>query len=124
LDFSHRREYLVSMTGLLLFKGGKMIEETLRDGTLVRHKVEGYEGYVEGITRIKELFTEGGQLLNEPRSKQIFQYRVVLEGESMRRIAPAEDMEILEEGVAVTRRKRLLKRPSSAGTAKGTNIMK
>ena len=74
-----------------------MVEENLRDGTLVQHKVEGYKGYVDGITRIKELFTERGQPLDNPKSNQTFQYRIVLEGESLRRIAPAADIEILEE---------------------------
>jgi len=83
-----------------------MVEDKLRDGTVVRHKVEGYEGYVEGITRIKELFTDRGQLLNEPRTKQTFQYRVVLEAESIRRIAPAEDIEILEGAVEAALGKR------------------
>lgn len=90
-----------------------MVEESLRDGTLVRHKVEGYKGYVDGITRIKELFTEGGQPLANPKSSQTFQYRIVLEGESLRRIAPAADIEILEGAVSVARRKKLLKGPSA-----------
>jgi len=36
-----------------------------------------------------------------PGSKQIFQYRVMVAGESMRRIAPAEDLEIVEQTLKV-----------------------
>ena len=81
--------------------GGEMVQEKLRDGTLVRHKVAGYEGHIEGTTSIKELFTVAGQQLNATRTKETFQYRVVLEGETLRRLAPAADVEILEEKVAV-----------------------
>ena len=68
----------------------------LQDGTLIRHKVTGYEGRIEGTTEIRTCFTARGELLDRTNSKQIFQYRVVVKGESMRRIAPAEDLEILE----------------------------
>lgn len=73
----------------------------LQDGTLIRHKVTGYEGRIDGITEIKTCFTAGGELLEKSNTKQTFQYRVVIKGESMRRIAPAEDLEILE-GAAKT----------------------
>lgn len=73
----------------------------LQDGTLIRHKVAGYEGRIEGTTEIKGCFTAGGQALDKSNSKQIFQYRVVIKGESMRKIAPAEDLEILEGAVEV-----------------------
>lgn len=73
----------------------------LRDGTLIRHNVVGYEGRIDGITEIKACFTVAGQLLEKPNTKQIFQYRVVIAGESMRRIAPPEDLEILEGVVKV-----------------------
>jgi len=69
----------------------------LQDGTLVRHRPTGYEGRIDGTTAIKECFTLGGELLNKSTTKEIFQYRVLVKGESMRRIAPAEDLEILEE---------------------------
>jgi len=68
----------------------------LQDGTLVRHNVIGYEGRIDGTTEIKTCFTAAGELLEKPSTKQIFQYRVAIAGESMRRIAPAEDLEILE----------------------------
>ena len=69
---------------------------SLQDGTLVRHKVTGYQGMIEGTTEIKTCFTKGGSLLTVPLSKETFQYRVAVSGESMRHIAPAEDLEILD----------------------------
>jgi hypothetical protein len=76
----------------------KALEEVkLQDGTLIRHKVVGYEGRIEGTTGIATCFTAAGRLLPSSSSRQTFQYRVFVEGESMRRIAPAEDLEILEE---------------------------
>ena len=73
----------------------------LQDGTLIRHNVVGYEGRIDGRTEIKTCFTVAGELLVKPDTKQIFQYRVAVAGESMRRIAPAEDLEILEGVVKV-----------------------
>ncbi len=69
----------------------------LQDGTLIRHRTTGYEGQIEGTTEIKECFTLHGESLNKSTTKEIFQYRIVVKGESMRRIAPAEDLEILDE---------------------------
>ena len=74
----------------------------LQDGTLIRHKVTGYEGRIDGTTEIKTCFTAGGEMLNKSITKQTFQYRVAVTGESMRRIAPAEDFEILEGVAEVT----------------------
>lgn len=74
----------------------------LQNGTLIRHKVTGYEGRIDGTTGIKTCFTVGGELLNKPSTKQTFQYRVFVKGESTRRIAPPEDLEILEGVAAVT----------------------
>ena len=68
----------------------------LQDGTRVRHKVIGYEGLIEGTTGIKACFTDVGELLKYRDSKQTFQYRVFIKGEPMRRIAPDDDLEILE----------------------------
>jgi hypothetical protein len=80
----------------------KTLEEVkLQDGTLIRHKVTGYEGRIEGTTEIRSCFTAGGVLSDKSSSRQTFQYRVVVAGESMRRIAPAEDLEILEGVVEV-----------------------
>lgn len=73
----------------------------LQDGTVVRHKVAGYEGQIDGTTGIKACFTSGGELSEKSNSKQTFQYRVVIKGESMRRIAPGEDLEILDGVVEV-----------------------
>jgi hypothetical protein len=69
---------------------------SLQDGTLVRHKTIGYQGTIEGTTEIKICFTRGGTLLAIPPTKEAFQYRVAVSGESMRHIAPAEDLEILD----------------------------
>jgi hypothetical protein len=77
------------------------VEVKLQDGTLVRHKVAGYEGRIQGTTEIKTCFTRGGALLSTAITKELFQYRVVVEGESLRRIAPAEDFEILDGVVEV-----------------------
>ena len=80
-------------------EGGFMAERidvTLRDGTLVRHKMKGYEGKIEGTTAIKGCFTKGGVLLEPPVSKESFQYRVAVSGMSMRYIAPVDDLEVLD----------------------------
>ena len=77
------------------------VEIKLQDGTLIRHKVSGYEGRIQGTTQIKTCFTRGGELLAHPTTKELFQYRVMVEGESLRRIAPAEDFEILDGVVEV-----------------------
>jgi hypothetical protein len=74
----------------------------LQDGTLIRHKVTGYEGRIDGTTEIRSCFTEHGALLGDRSAKQAFQYRVFIEGESLRRIAPAEDLEILEGAAMIT----------------------
>jgi hypothetical protein len=76
-----------------------LAEVKIQDGTLIRHKTAGYEGRIDGTTEIKSCFTAHGTLMDLPGTRQSFQYRVVVTGESMRRIAPAEDLEILE-GVA------------------------
>ncbi len=68
----------------------------LQDGTLIRHKAEGYEGRIEDTTQIQTCFTAKGKLLVKFNTKQTYQYRVAIKGESMRRIAPLEDLEILE----------------------------
>jgi hypothetical protein len=78
----------------------KAVEQVkLQNGTIVRHKSVGYEGRIEGTTEIRSCFTAGGVLLDMHGSKQSFQYRVVVTGEAMRRIAPAEDLEVLEQTV-------------------------
>src|SRR5262249_4501674 len=52
-------------------------------------------------TQIKSCFTAGGIAVPKFNSAAAFQYRVVVEGESIRRIAPAEDLEILEGVVEI-----------------------
>ncbi|HEY2920437.1 MAG TPA: hypothetical protein VGK77_15745 [Candidatus Binatia bacterium] len=98
------------------------IDVTLRDGTLVRHKMKGYEGKIEGTTAIKACFTRGGALLETPVSKEIFQYRVVVNGESMRYIAPMDDLEILDaatEIVCVRCHQAFYTKPGLTGKAGG-----
>ena len=73
----------------------------LQDGTLIRHNVLGYEGRIDGTTEMKPCFTVAGELLVKPDTKQILQYRVAVAGEAMRRIAPPEDLEVLEGVVEV-----------------------
>ncbi len=73
----------------------------LRDGTLIRHNVVGYEGRIDGTTEIKTCFTVAGESLEKLSGKQLFQYRVAIAGELLRRIAPAEDLEILEAVVDI-----------------------
>jgi hypothetical protein len=77
------------------------VEVILEDGTLIRHKVVGYQGRIEGTTKIQSCFTSRGELLPYPNRKHLFQYRIMIEGESLRRIAPADDFEILEAGVEI-----------------------
>ena len=69
----------------------------LAKGTVIRHRTAGYTGYIDGTTTIRACFTAGGELLGNAVSKHAFQYRVAVAGESLRRIAPAEDLEILEQ---------------------------
>jgi hypothetical protein len=79
-----------------------LVEATkLSVGTLIRHRIAGYEGRIDGITEIKACFTKAGAVAAGPATKDIFQYRVEVAGESLRRIAPAEDLEILEGVVDV-----------------------
>ena len=97
-------------------------EVKLQAGTLIRHKVVGYEGRIDGTTEIKTCFTIGGELLGKSNTKQTFQYRVVIDGESMRRIAPAEDLEILEgvtEVICPSCRFSFQSRPGSVGKPGG-----
>jgi hypothetical protein len=70
--------------------------EKLKDGTLVQHKVDGYRGRINGITGIKGCFTSRGAPAGT-NTKETFQYRVAVDGEPMRHIAPAEDLEIVPE---------------------------
>jgi hypothetical protein len=73
----------------------------LQDGLLVRHRIQGYQGRIDGITQIKACFTKGGVALTAASPREIFQYRIVVDGELMRHIAPADDLEILQEEKSV-----------------------
>jgi hypothetical protein len=98
------------------------IDIILRDGTLVRHKMKGYEGKIEGTTAIKACFTRGGALLEMPVTKEIFQYRVAVNGESLRYIAPMDDLEILDaatEIVCIRCHQAFSTKPSLTGKAGG-----
>ena len=77
------------------------VEIGLRDGTVVRHKKKGYEGKIEGTTTIKTCFTRNGALLEPPSTKESFQYRVVVLGQTMRYIAPLDDLEILDTAAEI-----------------------
>ncbi len=98
------------------------IEISLRDGTLVRHKQRGYEGKIEGTTAIKACFTKGGALLAMPITKEAFQYRILVSGESMRYIAPFDDLEVLDaatEILCARCHKAFHSKPGLAGKACG-----
>jgi hypothetical protein len=98
------------------------VEISLRDGTLVRHKSKGYEGKIEGTTAIKACFTKGGVHLDTPMTKEAFQYRVAVNGESLRQIAPGDDLEVLDaaaEILCIRCQKPFLTRPGLAGKAGG-----
>lgn len=98
------------------------IDISLRDGTLVRHKMIGYEGKIEGTTAIKACFTRGGTLLGTPISKESYQYRVAVTGATMRFIAPVDDLEILDAATAISCvrcQKSFYTRPGLVGKACG-----
>jgi hypothetical protein len=75
----------------------KIATGLLKQGTPVQHKITGYRGRIDGITAIKICFTSKGVALERPTTKEDFQYRVAIPGEMIRRIAPADDLEILTE---------------------------
>lgn len=58
----------------------------IENDTLVKHKILGYEGLVDGVTKLKMLYT--GERAVE------FQYRIKVLGQEKRFIAPEEDLEI------------------------------
>lgn len=94
----------------------------LQNGTLIRHKTAGYTGMIDGTTEIRECFTAGGKLLAGNSGKQTFQYRVFVAGDSMRRIAPEEDLEVLQAaGIIVchTCKTSFRSKPGAVGKATG-----
>jgi hypothetical protein len=64
------------------------MEEIWPDLTPVRHKSEGYTGWIDGVTRMKELFTGNKECL--------WQYRVKVAGESSRRVVGSDALERIE----------------------------
>jgi hypothetical protein len=76
----------------------KVDELVLAVGTLVRHRVSAYVGRIDGITAIQSCFTSRGAPMPTTASKENFQYRVIVPGEKIRRIAPVRDLEVLAEG--------------------------
>jgi hypothetical protein len=76
-------------------------EVVLSDGTLVRHTVSGYLGRIDGVTGIQACFTSRGAPMQPANSKESFQYRVLVKGEKMRRIAPARDLDVLGAGTSI-----------------------
>lgn len=64
------------------------MEDVWPDLTPVRHKSEGYSGWVDGVTKMKELFTGDKECL--------WQYRVKVAGESQRRVVGAEALSRIE----------------------------
>jgi hypothetical protein len=58
----------------------------IENDTLVKHKILGYEGLVDGVTKLKMLYT--GERGSE------FQYRIKILGQDKRFIAPEEDLVI------------------------------
>ncbi len=56
----------------------------IENDTLVKHKILGYEGLVDGVTKLKMLYT--GERGVE------FQYRIKVLGQDKRFIAPEEDL--------------------------------
>jgi len=76
----------------------KVQEVVLAVGTLVRHRVSAYVGMIDGVTAIQSCFTSRGAPMPTAASKESFQYRVLVQGEKIRRIAPVRDLEVLAEG--------------------------
>ena len=58
----------------------------IENDTLVRHKILGYEGLVDGVTKLKMLYT-GERGVD-------FQYRIKVLGQDKRFVAPEEDLEV------------------------------
>jgi hypothetical protein len=67
------------------------------DGSLVKHKILGYKGLIDGRTNMKMLFTGN--------RKCEFQYRVKVPNQDKRLIAPKEDLRMLKAPVVKPKRK-------------------
>jgi hypothetical protein len=79
----------------------KIHDVVLSDGTLVRHKVTGYLGRIDGVTAIQSCFTNRGAPMPMASSKESFQYRVIVQGEKLRHIAPVRDLEVLAAAISI-----------------------
>lgn len=63
------------------------MDNILPEFTPVRHKKEGYEGWIHSITRMKELFTGNTECE--------WQYTISVEKKEQKRVAPEEDLEVI-----------------------------
>ena len=124
--FSHLSNQRRALNAAVLFLEEIFMDERidvgLRDGTLVRHKTIGYEGKVEGTTAIKACFTKRGVLQGVAPTKESFQYRVAVDGMSLRYIAPSDDLEIIQvatEIKCVRCSRSFYTKPTVTGKARG-----
>ena len=81
----------------------------IENDTLVKHKILGYEGLIDGQTRMKLIFT--GERGCES------QYRIKVFGQDKRFIAPEEDLEIGNKNREIEMQK-MFKKPRSRPRAK------
>jgi len=73
----------------------------IENDTLVKHKILGYEGLVDGVTKLKMLYT--GERAVE------FQYRIKVLGVDKRFIAPEEDLQIGSKDKEIEMQKKFKK---------------
>lgn len=67
----------------------RIIDMELDNKTPVKHIRDGYKGWINGTTKMKEIFTGNKEVE--------FQYCVQIPNEDKRRIAPAEDLEVITD---------------------------
>jgi hypothetical protein len=79
----------------------------LENGTKVKHKRDGYKGRIDGTTSIKNIFTGNANC--------DYQYRIFIEGQERRKIAPEEDLEILSSREGMIDKARIVMRLVSSG---------
>jgi hypothetical protein len=100
----------------------KVEEARLENGTRIRHKTVGYTGLIDGTTEIRQCFTIAGKMVVGSSSRQTFQYRVAVAGESLRRVAPMEDLEVVDgvtEVVCHNCKISFQSKPGVSGKARG-----
>ena len=73
----------------------------IENDTLVKHKILGYEGLIDGYTRMKLIFT-GERGCDS-------QYRIKIPGQDKRFIAPEEDLEIGDKAKEIEMQKKFKK---------------